>query len=253
MIAVALSPNARALIQASRDAHRPTAADRERVTTALRARLGSAVLPFDAPSRSRLGGAGQRRAATAFGLCVVGSMLFLARRPVTAVEPAAQVRPKRVEAAMFGTATARATATATAASEVAPPSEITIPPQRKVGTLTSRHTRGRVAPASAGEDTLAQEVLLLTSATSQLSSGQAAEALLQLDEHQRRFSNGVLSYERNAAKARALCMLHRFSEGRALLAQLGGGSVQAARITEVCDSVSSRAAAPSSAKPSEHD
>src|SRR6478735_9904549 len=174
MIAVALSPNARALIQASRDAHRPTAADRERVTTALRARLGSAVLPFDAPSRSRLGGAGQRRAATAFGLCVVGSMLFLARRPVTAVEPAEQVRPKRVEAAMFGTATA--TATATAASEVAPPSEITIPPQRKVGTLTSRHTRGRVAPASAAEDTLAQEVLLLTSATSQLSSGQAAEA-----------------------------------------------------------------------------
>jgi len=94
---------------------------------------------------------------------------------------------------------------------------------------------------------------LLSSATSQLSSGQAAEALLELDEHQRRFSNGVLSYERNAAKARALCMLHRFSEGRAMLAQLGGGTVLAARVTEVCDSVSSRADVASAAKASEHD
>jgi len=147
MIAVALSPQARALIQAHRHARRPTAADRERVTTALRAQLGTSALPLETPMRSRLSSNGaQNRSAAALGMCVVGSVLFLAER-----------------------------------------------------------------------------------------------ALATLEEHQRRFSASVLKDERNAAKARARCKLHRFSEGGATLALLARETPLAARAKEDCESASSRA------------
>ena len=83
MLAVALSPKARALIRAHRDARRPTPADRERVAAGLRAQLGGTVLPLDTPTSNRLTISGiQRRFAAACGLWVVGSVWLLARRRV---------------------------------------------------------------------------------------------------------------------------------------------------------------------------
>ena len=92
-------------------------------------------------------------------------------------------------------------------------------------------------PASAlhGQDGLAQEVALLTRATSDLRAGRAADALKALDEHQRKFPNGVLSVERRAARAQALCSLKRVSEGRAELTRLAPQSPAAARAKQVCD------------------
>ena len=231
MLDVALSPKARALIQAHRNEHHPTAADRERVAAALRARLGSTTLPPHTPIPSRLMSFGHGRAATAFGLCVVGSVLFLARRPHTTGEIATRNKPP--PAVLSATATV-------APSEPSTSEETPISPQPKVAAIAPQRAR---SPGPT-PDTLAQEVRLLSSATSQLSSGRAAGALLTLDEHQRRFSNGALSDERNAAKARALCMLHRFSEGQALLARLAPGTPLAARVKEACDSPSSGAEAP---------
>src|SRR6187431_2167277 len=101
MIAVALSPKARALVKAHRDSDLPTAADRQRVAAALRARLGSTVLPLDRPIPNRLvSNVGQRRSGTALGLCVVGSVLFLARRPGTAGGPASQMPTKSAQATL---------------------------------------------------------------------------------------------------------------------------------------------------------
>jgi hypothetical protein len=236
MIAVALSSKARAVVRAHRDADRPTAEDRERVTAALRTRLGAAVLPLERPISNRLlGSLIQRRSATAFGLCVVGSVLFLARRPGTTLGPATQLRNKSAEAVHSSPSPATAVS-----SEPAAPSEAPLPLPRKLAPLATPHTPPK-ARAVIGQDTLAQEVLLLSSAMSQLSSGQAAVALLTLGEHQQRFSNGVLSEERNAAKARALCLLHRLSEGRAALALLAPGSPSAARAKQDCDSSASPA------------
>jgi len=233
MIAVALSPKARALVQAHRDADLPTAADRQRVAAALRARLGSDVLPLERPVHNRLmSNVGQRRSATALGLCVVGSVLFLARRPSSAVSPGSQMRNKSAQSVLASTVTVTATAVSSepAASSQAPGLAL-----RQAASPAPGHPPAKVRAAPV-QDTLAQEVLLLSSAASQLSSGQAAVALLTLDEHQRRFSNGVLSEERNAAKARALCLLHRLSEGRATLARLAPGSPIAARAKQDCDS-----------------
>jgi len=234
MIAVALSPKARALVQAHRDAHRPTAADRQRVAAALRARLGSSVLPLERPIPNRLvSTVGQRRSATALGLCVVGSVLFLARRPGTAGGSGSQILNKSAQATLASTATALS-------SEPAASSEALVPALRKADSPAPGHPPPKVRAAPA-QDTLAQEVLLLSSAASQLSSGQPALALRTLEQHQRRFSRGVLCEERNAAKARALCQLQRLSEGRATLSLLVAGSPIAERVKQDCDSVASQA------------
>lgn len=233
MIAVALSPKARALIQAHRDA-RPTAADRERVAAALRVRLGEAVLPLEVPLKTPWLSVGiQRGLAAACGLCIVGSALFLARRPETAPQ-SARTHHEPVEAAPSMSATFMP-------SRASVPLETPATPEPNIAPLAAPKARPRAAAATSAQDTLAQEVLLLTSATSQLSSRQASGALVALEEHQRRFSHGVLSNERNVAKARALCMLHRFEEGRATLALLGGATPAAARVKEECDSAWARA------------
>jgi len=231
MIAVALSPKARALIQAHREARRPTAADRERVAAALRLRLGAAVLPLDAPVKPPWLTIG--RFAAACGVCVAGTALFLAQRPEGAHQSTTPTRS--VEAAPSVSAVLMPNLAADAA-------ETPATPERKSGASSAPKARTKVSVGAVpAQDTLAQELLLLTSATSQLSSRQATAALVALDEHQRRFSHGVLSNERNVAKARALCMLHRFDEGRATLALLGGGTPAAARVKEECDSARARA------------
>jgi len=238
MVAVALSPKARALIQEYRNAPRPTDADRQRVAAALRARLGSTVLPMP-PLHHRLMGSRrwQLRSASALGLCVIGSALFLLRRPNAAAGPATQERSMPLEVALPPAAALvssqplgsfRPSAAAIAAS--AP-----IPAERKEQATTAPLPR-KVAPALPAQDSLAQEVALLSGAASQVRSGQAAQALTALDEHERRFPNGALGEERHAAKAQALCLLQRFSEGRVELALLAAGSPTAARAKEVCDS-----------------
>ena len=240
MFSVALSPKARALIQAHREAPRPTAADRDRVAAALRARLGPTVMPLDPPIGQSMTSRGTwRRFAAACGLCIAGSALLLTHRREAPPQSAVQV----VETGLAETPAASsvpmsATATPSGVSALLePPAEL----HEKIAPSASRHTRLKADLAASTEDTLAQELVLLTSATSQLSSGQAAAALKALDEHQRRFPQGVLSDERNAAKGRALCKLHRFDEGRAVLALLGVGTPFAARVKEECDSASSQA------------
>jgi hypothetical protein len=84
-------------------------------------------------------------------------------------------------------------------------------------------------------DRLAQEVALLSRATSELRAGHAAQALKALAEHQRKFPAGALSEDRRAAKAQALCLLGRVVQGRAELARLPAQSPAAARAAQVCD------------------
>jgi hypothetical protein len=235
MFSVALSPNARALIRASREARRPTAADRERVAEALRARLGATVLPLDTPPGKPLMMSGSRRRLAAIcGLCVACSVLLLARRPETASQSTLQIRDTAKEEAPAASAFAKAPTPTPSAAAAAVETSFTT--REKITPIASQHTRLKTALAAPAEDTLSQELVLLTCATSQLSSGQATAALVVLDEHQRRFPHGILSDERNAAKGRALCSLHRFDEGHAALALLATGTPFAARVREECDS-----------------
>jgi hypothetical protein len=178
----------------------------------------------------------QRGVAAACGLCIVGSALFLARRPEPTQQSTTRAHNESVQAAPSVSA-------AFMPSQASAPVEVETPrtPERKMAPVAPAKARAKVAGVAPTQDTLAQELVLLTSATSQLNSKQATEALLALEEHQRRFAHGALSSERTVAKARALCMLHRFEEGRATLALLGSGTPAAARVKEECDAAWARA------------
>jgi hypothetical protein len=80
-------------------------------------------------------------------------------------------------------------------------------------------------------------VAILSRAASALHAGRAASALKAIDEHQRKFPQGLLSEERRAARAQALCLLGRRGEAELELQRLVKNSPQSpntARVKEVC-------------------
>jgi hypothetical protein len=225
----ALTPKARALVQAGKTALRATSADRERIEAALRVRLGSDALPLDnGVTAAGSGASWQAVAGVATGVCVLGALAVLALRPAASapVPPARSAAPPPAQSALPDLPPTAAGA----------PAPFAVPPE--LG--SSPEQPGTSAPRP--RDRLAREVALLSRATSQLRAGHAAAALRTLGEHQRNFPNGALSEERRAAEAQALCLLGRVGEGRAKLAQLAPGSPAAARAAELCAEGASDAA-----------
>jgi hypothetical protein len=231
ILMAALDQEANAIVEAGRRALQATSSDRDRIEATLRARLGLAALPLDvsakpiAPSVFWRFGPG-----AAIGMCLVGCALFFALRAhhnVVALGAGATLQPSP-------------------SVPITAPAAATDSPSELAGTVaavpTVSATAAPVAMLPSGsarqEDRLAQEVGLLLRATSALGAGRAGEALRALNEHQRRFPNGILSQERSAAKAQALCSLGQLSEGRAELAHLTPQSPAANRAKQVCDSIS---------------
>jgi RNA polymerase sigma-70 factor (ECF subfamily) len=110
-------------------------------------------------------------------------------------------------------------------------------PDPKAPSIASTHDpRAKQAAApNTPASTLAEEVALLSKATSALHSGQASRALNILAEHQRKFPRGALAAERRGARAQALCQLGRKEEARATLQALSPSSPLAARAKSACD------------------
>lgn len=69
--------------------------------------------------------------------------------------------------------------------------------------------------ARAASSTLEAELVLLGRAQNALKGGQPNEALGALEDHARRFPNGVLAVERSGVRTVALCQAGRLAEGRA--------------------------------------
>lgn len=210
-----LSPRARQVLQSS--ATRATSADRERITNALRAKLGPASLPAAIGS-----GVSPARARWPFissaivGVGLIGGALFLMTRhgPASAIPLPQAVALAVTTDPVAPVAPAVDSATSLPEAAVAP--ELPAP-------------SARPAP-----DRLAQEVAFLEHATSALHAGHASNALRILDESQRKFPNGLLAIERSAARAQALCSLGRQSAAQAELARLPAQSPGAARAKQVC-------------------
>jgi hypothetical protein len=164
------------------------------------------------------------------GVCVLGCALFLALRPrPSAVAAQTDVDLKSASAAVV--APAIATDSTNENSDAVPAQP----------TASAKALSVTLPNSSSGpqQDRLAQEVPLLVRATSALSAGRPGDALKALNEHQRRFPHGILSEERRAAKAQALCSLGRLNEGRAELAHLASPSLAAGRAKQTCDSAAS--------------
>jgi hypothetical protein len=219
-----LSPSAQALVRGAAKAARPSDADRARNFEALRSRLGDAAMlgqaaaPVQAAATT---GAWLKLTALAagVGLALGGAVYGLSSEPGPVEASVTQVPGERpAPPAALDSKPEPVVAPEAAAADVSPP---TAAPQQ---------------PASLRRpnDRLAEEVALLSRATSALRAGQASVALKVLNEHQGKFPRGVLAEERRAARAQALCVLGRRAEGESELAKLPPGSPQAARVKQLC-------------------
>jgi hypothetical protein len=215
MIMSALSPKARDVVRAGRALHRPTAADQQRIQSALCARLG-VDLPFIEPSPPPVRPLRQLLTGTLVGVGVLGALL-LGARP-TPGERALHLRPIKVQVA-----------TPTQVVSPAPAEAPALP--RLASTDASAPT---TTPAVPPADRLGQEVTLLMRATTSLHARRPAEALTTLEEHRRRFPSGLLAEERRAATAQALCALGRRAQGLTELAGVRSQSATAAHARAVC-------------------
>ncbi|MGC4090005.1 MAG: hypothetical protein QM756_19375 [Polyangiaceae bacterium] len=220
-----LSSKAEALVRAGRTALRPSTADRERISAALRARLGDAALPVDAGSSSLLARMawGKVSAITAAIGVVGGAAWFALREPAPVSSVPAQ--PDSV---------ARVVESAT---PLEPASSVVSLPEAPAPSAPEVNAPAAKRPA----DRLAEEVAILSKATSELHAGRAANALKKLDEHRRKFPNGLLAQERAAARVQALCALGRSAEARPeleRLARVAPQSPNTLRAKQVCGATS---------------
>jgi hypothetical protein len=224
-----LSPKARALIERSRAGLRANAGDRERIEAALRARLGSEVLPVT-EGAARLSSAVRWKvvAGAATGAIMLGGAVFWGLRGgIGAPQPSAASAPQSAAPSPAAPSTPAVSMRERPDARSAPPSEIA-------------PKSGSSRTPAAAQDELAREVALLSRATKELRAGQADKALRTLEAHRRRFPNGLLEQERRAAAAQALCTLGRVAEGRAEQLQLEPQSPAASRAKQACDAAAAR-------------
>ena len=208
-----LDPTARDLIQRSRRALRPSEADRRRIDAAMVDRLGTDVLGVDKTSGMQLSSSLAWKLGLAVCLGVIGSITFLT------------VESKPNDPAPL------------AAAPTQPPQALKPEPEAEPEpeqTPAAAPANVSASPAPPHRDMLAREVALLSAATTALRAGDVSAALRSLDEHKRKYPNGVLREERRTAQAQALCSIGRVSEGRAQLKGLPPTSPTAARAAQVC-------------------
>ncbi len=232
-----LSPGLKELVQASRSASLPTDVDSSRIFAALRARLGDAVMSVDA------GQAATTSISTGFtlskvsaisiaGLALLGGLWYFTARAERATSREANAAPSAaatISAAMVPTPSAAPSNAQ--ASEGRPGSDVE-------ATAKDGSASAHVHPAVArhARDTLAEEVVLLSRAETALHTGKPAVALEALNEHERKFGNGLLKEERIAARVQALCALGRNAEADAQLAQLSPQSLHGKQSRQACGS-----------------
>lgn len=211
-----LSPEARGLVDDGHSVLRPSSGDRARVRSALAAKLGGAalLLPHQAHAAAPKALLGWSKVHTVLsgvgaGLVAVGAAYFVAQSPA---EPsaAAPVKPP-------------ATVPMPVRPTPAPVSDSTPEDSPEAG-KPEPETAGSPSHKQAPADPLAEEVVILSKATSALRSGKPGEGLRLLNEHQRKFPNGRLAEERRAARIQALCALGKRAEAEAELARLAKSS-----------------------------
>jgi tetratricopeptide (TPR) repeat protein len=221
------------LVDAGREAFRPTEADRARLMAAL---TGAATLSVGmavaAGAHRSLGGIlslghATRLLAVALPLTAAGAYYWHTsgqasapmQAPALIDQRPAIVAPKRAVPVVEAPAEER-------------PSEPSLP-------ASPERSASQVGEAAKPGNEIRQEVALLSKAQAALSRGRPQEALEALAEHAARFPRGALTEERAATRARTLCALGRRQEAEAELKRierLNPASAYLARARESCGS-----------------
>jgi len=190
---------------------RPSSRDRARVRAALAVRLGGAALLL--PGQANAAAAASKSlfvlhslyavsAGVGVGLLAVGAYFLSHSSPGLVEGP--PVKPAAVVTAKAQPLPALTSNPAPTEAEP-PTAPAPLSPPRK-------QTR------------FAEEVAILSKATSELRAGRANDGLKLLEEHERKFPSGRLAGERRAARIQALCALGKLPEAEAELARLKASS-----------------------------
>jgi len=220
------------LVDAGREAFRPTEADRARLMTAI---TGAATLSVGMAAAAGV----QRSLGSILGVAHTTRLLAIAlpltaagayfwhvtgQSPAEVPPPPAFIQPPAV--------VAPTRAALPVAEAEAQPSEPTTP-------VAPERSASLVGDAAKPGNEIRQEVALLSKAQAALSRGRLQEALEALSEHAARFPRGALTEERAATRARTLCALGRKQEAEAELKRverLNPASAYLARARESCGS-----------------
>lgn len=233
-----LSPELREFVQVSRSALRPTEADSARILEALRAQLGDAAVVGAQTTQAAVTSAstsflfGKGSLMSLVGLAMLGGIWFFATH-----NPRAVSRETNTVASVAATASAPLASAASVLSSSPPlspgPAASAV---AVVASTTADGDKSRPAASHHVRDRLAEEVAIIARAEAALRGGRPAVALEALNEHERKFGNGLLAEERIAARAQALCALGRTSEADAQLTQLSPNSLHGQPSQKACGS-----------------
>jgi hypothetical protein len=227
-----LGGGARTLVNAGRDALRPTLHDRARNLQRLRRRLGDfSGIEHVRPASGIVARKPNTQALSwTLGAVALGGVVVtfaLSHREYAAAAPTA---PRAIASQSAST-----TAPAPDAPAPNPEPRTAAPSPAEPHSTDTRNADARAAHRPG--DGLAEEVAILSRAETELHAGRPAPALALLEEHRQKFPHGALAEERIAARIQALCALGRNSEAEAALSRLqrlSPDSAQATRAREAC-------------------
>ena len=220
-----LSPELTEFVRASKSAMLPTDADSARIIEGLRARLGDAALVCIETAQVAAKSAsvnflfGKASLISLAGLAVLGGIWFFASH-----NPRAASHEAKAVASVESTIISPI-ALAPGATSSNTPTSPALAGVTAVANPTPEGDKTRSAAADHPRDRLAEEVALISRAEAALRAGKPAVALDVLNEHERKFGNGLLAEERIAARAQALRALGRNAEADAQLSLLSPNSL----------------------------
>ncbi|MEQ9498946.1 MAG: hypothetical protein RIT81_18850 [Deltaproteobacteria bacterium] len=205
-----LGPDALALLDAARDAHDPTPADKARVKLLVAASI--AALPAAAEAASSASAPASAAATAGSGLAVkIGAAVLVTAGLATALYTIRSATPEQ---------------------------DPVTPPAATAPVAQGAATEAADAPADVDVSTLAEQAGLLAQVRVALRDGDHAAVLTHVDAYDARFPQGMLREEALAARALALCGLDRKDEAKTVaetLRVLAPRSVHLARIDAACE------------------
>lgn len=232
-----MSPEANQILNAGRQAFRPTESDRARLMAAI---TGTATLAMGAA----LTATAQRSLSSVLGLTHAARMVAFAL-PVAAAggfwlharnPPPAPPQPSSIVHQASVTAKPKLPEPPAPIAE-AQIAELPSDTSEPSAPTSQERSAPPAADSSKRGNEIRREVALLSKAQAALSRGRPQEALEALTEHAQRFPRGVLSEERAATRVRTLCALGRTREAALELKRietLNPSSAYLARARESC-------------------
>ena len=246
-----LGRDARSLLDAARDGDEPGADDRQRVRTMVMRRVGvgAAVVSASVVTATTAKGAVASTSSLLVKLAfVAGAISLAASGSVLAVRyvrhhatPTTEPAPTTAVRVEIAAPPSIAPVVGTAPPPLAPPTVEEAPSANPtvIAAPIAIAPKTSAAPVVSAPppDELPAELSLLAQAQGALAKGDGESALTILDEHAKKFPNGTLAQERNAARCIALCVAGRpdaIAHAKSFIAQ-HPDSPLISRIQRACD------------------